>query len=46
MHDGAADNIWEVHEVQLLDQRGMDVIRQVLAIMAGARKAMEDRSHG
>ncbi|MCU1722412.1 phage regulatory CII family protein [Pseudomonas sp. 5P_5.1_Bac1] len=46
MHDGAADNIWELHEVQLLEQRGMDVIRQVLAIMAGARKAMEDGAHG
>jgi len=41
MHDGAADNIWEPHEVLLLEQRGMDVIREVLGIMAGARKAME-----
>ncbi|WP_236217085.1 phage regulatory CII family protein [Pseudomonas rhodesiae] len=41
MHDGAADNIWEPHEVLQLEQRGMDVIREVLGIMAGARKAME-----
>lgn len=46
MHEGAADNIWELHEVQNLEQRGMDVIRQVLAIMAGARQAMEDRTNG
>lgn len=46
MHDGAADNIWELHEVLHLEQRGMDVIRQVLAIMAGARQAMEDRTNG
>ncbi|MNJ20870.1 hypothetical protein D3C77_152120 [compost metagenome] len=46
MHDGAADNIWELHEVLDLEQRGMDVIRQVLGIMAGARAAMEDSRHG
>lgn len=46
MHDGAADNVWEPHEVLHLEQRGVDVIRQVLAIMAGARQAMEERSNG
>ncbi|MNN82491.1 hypothetical protein D3C81_1994290 [compost metagenome] len=46
MHDGAADNVWELHEVLDLEKRGMDVIRQVLAIMAGARQAMEDRTNG
>ncbi|MEF0146195.1 phage regulatory CII family protein [Pseudomonas guariconensis] len=46
MHDGAADNVWERHEVLDLEKRGMDVIRQVLAIMAGARQAMEDRANG
>lgn len=46
LHDGAADNIWTVAEVLDLEQRGMDVIRQVLAVMAGARRAMEDAAHG
>lgn len=46
MHDGAADNIWELHEVLDLEKHGMDVIREILGIMAGARKAMEDRVNG
>ncbi|MBV7525357.1 hypothetical protein KW834_13155 [Pseudomonas sp. PDM29] len=46
MHDGAADNVWELHEVMELEKHGMDVIREVLGIMAGARQAMEDRNHG
>ena len=46
LHSGTADNVWELHEVQLLEQRGMDVVRQVLAITAGARKAMEGTVHG
>lgn len=46
MHDGAADNRWELHEVLDLEQRGMDVIRQVLGIMAGARAAMEGSDNG
>lgn len=46
MHDGALDNVWELHEVLDLEKRGVDVIRQVLAIMAGARQAMEERSNG
>lgn len=46
MHEGAADDIWELHEVQKLEACGMDVIRQVLGIMAGARQAMEERAHG
>lgn len=46
LHDGAADNVWTIAEVLNLEQRGMDVIRQVLAIMAGARQAMEDAAHG
>lgn len=46
MHEGVADDVWELHEVQKLESCGMDVIRQVLAIMAGARQAMEDRAHG
>jgi len=46
LHDGASDNVWTAAEVLDLEQRGMDVIRQVLSIMAGARQAMEDRCHG
>ncbi|MCJ7854008.1 phage regulatory CII family protein [Pseudomonas monteilii] len=46
LHDGAADNIWTEAEVLDLEHRGIDVIRQVLAIMAGARQAMEDEAHG
>jgi hypothetical protein len=46
MHDGAADNIWELHEVIDLEKHGADVIREVLGIMAGARLAMEDRDNG
>lgn len=46
LHDGAADNVWTPVEVVDLEQRGMDVIRQVLAIMAGARQSMEESTHG
>lgn len=46
LHDGASDNVWTPAEVLNLEQRGMDVIRQVLSIMAGARQAMEDRCNG
>jgi len=46
MHDGAADNIWEPHEVATLEKHGLDVIRAVLGIMAGARAAMEDQANG
>lgn len=46
MHDGAADNKWELHEVLELESRGMDVIREVLGIMAGARQAMEAGNNG
>lgn len=46
MHSGAADEIWEAHEVALLEKHGADVIRAVLGIMAGARQAMEDRLNG
>jgi len=46
LHEGAADNVWTAAEVADLEHRGMDVIRQVLAIMAGARQAMEDEAHG
>ncbi|SED11761.1 hypothetical protein SAMN05216178_6303 [Pseudomonas saponiphila] len=45
MHHGAADNIWEPHEVEDLEKHGADVIRAVLGIMAGARAAMEEHLH-
>ncbi|MDU9391558.1 phage regulatory CII family protein [Pseudomonas sp. zfem002] len=45
MHEGASDNVWERHEVQRLEACGMDVIRQVLAIVAGAHQAMEEGGH-
>lgn len=46
MHEGADDNVWEPHEVKLLEKNGADVIRAVLGIMAGARQAMEGRADG
>ncbi|WP_430445511.1 MAG: phage regulatory CII family protein [Pseudomonas piscis] len=46
MHEGAADNVWEPHEVAELEKHGADVIRAVLGIMAGARAAMEEDLHG
>jgi hypothetical protein len=45
MHEGAADNIWEPHEVECLEKHGADVIRAVLGIMAGAKEAMEARQN-
>ena len=45
MHEGAADNIWEPHEVECLEKYGAAVIRAVLGIMAGAREAMEARQN-
>lgn len=46
LHDGVEDNVWEPAEVEKLEHHGMKVICEVLAIMAGARQAMEDRSNG
>lgn len=46
LHDGAADNRWQAHEVALLEHHGHQVIRAVLGIMAGARAAMEGRQDG
>jgi hypothetical protein len=46
LHSGAADNVWQPHEVALLEHHGNEVIRSVLAIMAGAREAMEGRHDG
>jgi hypothetical protein len=44
--EGVADNRWERGEVELLEQHGMALVAQLLAIMAGARQAMEEPSHG
>lgn len=46
MHAGAADNVWEPHEVAALEKAGNDVIREVLGIIAGARAAMEATDNG
>jgi hypothetical protein len=46
LHEGAADNVWQHHEVALLEFHGNEVIRAVLGIMAGARAAMEGRQDG
>ncbi len=46
LHTGAADNVWQPHEVALLEHTGNEVIRAVLGIMAGARDAMEGRQDG
>lgn len=44
--EGVADSRWEHGEVELLEQHGMALVAQLLAIMAGARQAMEEPSHG
>ena len=46
LHDGASDSVWQAHEVAELEYHGNEVIRAVLAIMAGARVAMEARQDG
>jgi hypothetical protein len=44
--EGVADNRWERGEVELLEQHGFALVAQLLAIMAGARQAMEASTHG
>ena len=39
--DGAADGRWEKNEVEALETHGMELVRQLLGMMAGARAAME-----
>lgn len=47
LHAGGDDNIWRADEVAMLRLRGHAVIRQVLAIIAGAEQQMlEDGRHG
>lgn len=41
LHTGLADGRWEEREVLQLERHGNEVIEAVLAIMAGAREAME-----
>lgn len=41
LHAGLADGRWDEREVQHLERHGNEVIEAVLAIMAGAREAME-----
>lgn len=49
VHEGAADNRWQAHEVELLKHHGHEVIRKILGMIAGAEQAMlagEDRRNG
>lgn len=46
LHEGAADSVWLPHEVATLKHHGNEVIRAVLAIIAGAEQAMEVRCDG
>lgn len=46
LHVGAADSVWQPHEVAALKHHGHEVIRAVLAIIAGAEQAMEGRCDG
>ncbi len=46
LHDGIADDKWEEHEVQDLEQHGYRVITEILGIMAGARQALEESDNG
>lgn len=43
---GAADGIWEEHEVLDLEAHGFALISKLLGIMAGARQAMEGTNRG
>lgn len=44
--EGVADNRWVRREVEELEQHGFALVAQLLAIMAGARQAMEEHTHG
>jgi len=46
LHDGAADNVWEAHEVETLRGHANRMISEILGIVAGAEQAMEERRHG
>lgn len=40
LDEAMEDGLWHKHEVEALEQHGMEVIQQLLGIMAGARNAM------
>lgn len=44
--DGAADEFWEMSEVDQLEAHGFALIGFLLGIMAGARQAAEDGANG
>lgn len=50
LHDGAADDVWERHEVETLRFHANKMIGEILGIVAGAEQAMEqaleDVAHG
>lgn len=46
MHAGAADGVWEPHEVALLKHHASELIGSILAIVAGAEQSMEDQRNG
>ncbi|MFG3502704.1 phage regulatory CII family protein [Pseudomonas sp. NPDC047963] len=41
LHAGAADNVWEHHEVETLRYHANKMIGEILGIVAGAEQAME-----
>src|SRR5690606_29298473 len=41
LHDGAADNVWERHEVEELRFHAEKMIGEILGIVAGAEQALE-----
>lgn len=46
IHSGAADGVWERHEVALLKHHAAELIGHILSIVAGAEQAMEGIEHG
>lgn len=46
LHAGAADNVWEHHEVETLRYHANRMIGEILGIVAGAEQAMEELCHG
>lgn len=46
LHGGAADGVWEVHEVEQLRYHANRVVSAVLGIVAGAAMAMEGQADG
>lgn len=48
LHEGAADSVWEPHEVEALRYHANRMIGKILGIVAGAEEAMQAREvlHG